>query len=76
MLPLSLRFSIDLNDVSADSLKRLAKERDKSRNALIREVLKGWLARWRQVEWPPEVTTFQGERVAPRFEQSRHHFST
>jgi predicted transcriptional regulator len=66
-----MTFSIYLDDALADSLNRLAKERGKSRNAVIKEALKDWLAQRRSAEWPALVATFQGMRGAPRFEQSR-----
>lgn len=66
-----MTFSIYLDDALTDSLNRLAKERGKSRNALIKEALRDWLTQRQPAGWPSQVIAFQGVRGAPRFEQSR-----
>jgi predicted transcriptional regulator len=66
-----MNFNIYLDDNTGKQLDQLAKERDRSRNALIREAVAGLFARNSQDMWPAIVANFGGLESAPRFEQLR-----
>jgi len=66
-----MSFSIHLEDEIFQQVDRAAKESGKTRNALIRQALREWLASRKPAAWPAKVAAFKGIKGAPRFESRR-----
>jgi metal-responsive CopG/Arc/MetJ family transcriptional regulator len=66
-----MNFSVHLNDQMVERLNQAARERGKTRNALIREAVGEWFDRRRPTKWPAEVMNFRGIRGIKRFEENR-----
>jgi Arc/MetJ-type ribon-helix-helix transcriptional regulator len=67
----AMNFSVHLNDEMVELLNQTAREKGKTRNALIREAVGEWLARRHPGKWPAEVMSFHGIRGIKRFEADR-----
>ncbi len=68
-----MNFNLYLEDEIGKRLNRLAEQTGRSRNALIREAIAGWLERAEHKGWPAAVEQFGGVADAPAFEQYRAH---
>jgi predicted transcriptional regulator len=66
-----MTFSIHLDQPTAEALAHAVHETGLTRNALIREAVRQWLARTQHAEWPDVVRRFKGHANAERFEASR-----
>ena len=66
-----MNFNVYIDKQTGERLKRLARSKRTSRNALVREALAHLLERGAKVEWPLEVLGFQGIPKAPAFEGTR-----
>ena len=66
-----MNFNFYVDKRTGERLKRLARKRQTSRNALIREAVARLLERESGSDWPAEVLDFQGIPGAPRFEATR-----
>jgi predicted transcriptional regulator len=66
-----MTFSIHLDQPTAEALARVVRETGRTRNALIREAVRHWLATTERSEWPPVVRHFKGDANAVRFEEHR-----
>jgi Arc/MetJ-type ribon-helix-helix transcriptional regulator len=66
-----MAFSIHLDQPTAEALAHAVHETGRSRNALIREAVRQWLARAAHTEWPNVVRHFKGDPKAVRFEDYR-----
>jgi hypothetical protein len=53
----------------------VVRETGRTRNALIREAVRHWLATTEHSEWPPAVRDFKGYASAVRFEEHRQGLS-
>lgn len=66
-----MNFNIYVDKQTGERLAKLAKKRRTSRNALIREALRHFVAQGSAAQWPREVLDFQGIRSMPPFEAAR-----
>ena len=66
-----MNFNIYLNDDVGKCLSELARQSGKTRNAVIREAIDLWIARYRCAGWPTAVLEFEGVPDAPKFEGYR-----
>jgi Arc/MetJ-type ribon-helix-helix transcriptional regulator len=66
-----MTFSIHLDEPTAEALARAVQETGRTRNALIREAVRQWLASADHAEWPDVVRHFKGDPKAVRFEEYR-----
>lgn len=66
-----MNFNVYVDKRTGERLARLARTRQTSRNALIREAVARLLERESGAGWPAEILDFQGMPGAPRFEASR-----
>ncbi|HEY3380773.1 MAG TPA: ribbon-helix-helix protein, CopG family [Vicinamibacterales bacterium] len=66
-----MTFSIHIDQPTAEALARAARTSGRTRNALIREAIRTWLATAERAEWPTIVRRFTGEPRAARFEDLR-----
>lgn len=66
-----MNFNVYVDKRTGERLRRLAKARRTTRNALIREALAHLLDREANTSWPEAVLDFEGDRAAPRFEATR-----
>ena len=66
-----MNFNIYIDKHTGERLRRLARTRRTSRNALVREALARLLERNSQAGWPEAVIDFGGVPGSRRFEDSR-----
>lgn len=67
-----MNFSIYIDDATADTLRQLANQTGKSRNALINEALRAFFAHQRKAAWPRKVIALAGAAPdMPSFESHR-----
>lgn len=67
-----MNFSIHIDDKTAKTLKKMAKEKGETRNALISEALHQYVAGQSRSEWPEKARQFAGAlKDMPRFEDYR-----
>ena len=66
-----MNISTYLPDHLLGTLDHLAKERQLSRSAVIREALEAYLARFERGAWPDEVMMWDGDPEFPPFEATR-----
>lgn len=66
-----MHFNIYLDDETGQQLNAVAQQIGQSRNALIREAVKEWLARHVRPQWPEAVMEFQGAPDMLPFEAGR-----
>jgi hypothetical protein len=66
-----MNFNIYVDKRTGEQLKRLARMRRTTRNALIRDALGRLVAREAGAEWPDLVRNFTGVPTMPRFESHR-----
>lgn len=66
-----MHFNIYLDDETGVRLNRLAEQRGRSRNSVIREAVADLLAKQSTGDWPKEVREFQGAPDMPSFESYR-----
>jgi predicted transcriptional regulator len=66
-----MHFNIYLDDETGKQLNAVAKQSGQTRNALIREAIKEWLARHARPQWPEAVMAFEGVPDMPPFEAGR-----
>lgn len=66
-----MNFNIYIDDQLGNRLIEVAKESQKSRNALIREAIGLWLNTQEKSTWPEAVMDFEGIDHFPAFEAYR-----
>jgi metal-responsive CopG/Arc/MetJ family transcriptional regulator len=66
-----MTFSIHIDDSTAEALARAAQATGRTRNALIRQAIREWLAGRERKEWPGVVRQFKGVATAAPFESNR-----
>ena len=66
-----MNFSIHLDDRLVAALKRQAHRSGKTRNALITEAVRQWLAQAERATWPAELTDFEPFDDLEPFENHR-----
>ena len=66
-----MHFNIYLDDQTGQKLTDAAEQSGESRNALIRQAVREWLARHGKPHWPDEVLSFGGMADMPAFEAGR-----
>jgi predicted transcriptional regulator len=66
-----MTFSIHIDEPTAEALARAVRESGKTRNRLIRDAIRQWLASAERREWPAAVRDFRGEGRVARFEDHR-----
>lgn len=66
-----MNFNVYIDKRTGERLERLARAKQTSRNALIREALARLLETGMKTEWPPEVLGFQGVPGVRPFEAAR-----
>ena len=66
-----MNFNIYLDEKTGKRLSRVAARSRKSRNALIRDAIRGWLAVEGKAVWPDVVLEFQGVKAFQPFESHR-----
>jgi hypothetical protein len=66
-----MNFSIHLDERLIAALKRQAHKSGKTRNALITEAVREWLARAERATWPDELTDFEPFDELEPFESHR-----
>jgi Ribbon-helix-helix protein, copG family len=66
-----LNFNVYIDKQTGERLDRLAKARQTSRNALIREALAHLVKRGAKAQWPQEVLDFSGIPKVRPFEHAR-----
>ena len=66
-----MNFNVYLDDETGRALAALAKRRHTTRNALIRDAVRDWLARHGQRTWPNSVLEFTGDPEFEPFERRR-----
>ncbi|BAC88786.1 ribbon-helix-helix domain-containing protein [Gloeobacter violaceus] len=66
-----VHFNIYVDDQTGEQLKRVAGQTGLTRNALIRQALREWLATRDQPRWPDIVMEFKGVEDLPTFESYR-----
>lgn len=66
-----MNINIYIEDSLGNYLNQYAKQIGKSRNALIREAVKEWVAHHGIKRWPTSVLKFSGIRGVPTFESYR-----
>ena len=66
-----MNFNIYLDEQTGKRLTRVAAKSRKSRNALIRDAIRGWLAVEGKPAWPGIVLEFQGVKGLQPFESHR-----
>lgn len=72
-----MNFSIHIDDPLARTLDALARQSGKTRNALIREALRVFVARFGKTQWPTQVKALAGADPAlVPFEDSRRELTT
>lgn len=68
-----MNFNIYLDDRTGQQLVIAAERTGETKNALIRQAVREWLARYNQPAWPEEVLSFNGVMDMPPFESGRNH---
>ena len=68
---MDMNINVYLEDSIFNSLNNCAKKSHKSRNAIIREALKQWLAQYEVKQWPKSILNFSGIDKLPSFESYR-----
>lgn len=71
-----MNFNIYLDDRTGQQLVIAAEQTGETKNALIRQAVREWLARYNQPAWPEEVLSFNGVMDMPPFESGRNHLDT
>ena len=66
-----MNFNIYLDEQTGKRLARVAAKSHKSRNALIRDAVRGWLAVEGKAVWPDIVLAFEGVKRIEHFESHR-----
>jgi predicted transcriptional regulator len=66
-----MNFSVHLDDQTATTLKRVAARQGRTRNAIVAEAVKRWLAESDRSTWPDELLDWQGDPRLPPFESHR-----
>lgn len=66
-----MNINIYIEDSLGNYLNQYAKQNGKSRNALIREAVKEWVAHHGTKQWPVSVLNFSGVKDMPAFESYR-----
>ena len=66
-----MNINIYLEDLLAKSLNHYVKQSGQTRNAIIREAIKEWLAQHEIKKWPNSILKFKGVREAAAFESYR-----
>lgn len=66
-----MNFNIYLDEQTGKRLTRVAAKSRKSRNALIRDAIRGWLAVEGKAVWPDLVLEFEGVKGVEPFESHR-----
>ena len=66
-----MNFSVHLDERLVKALERQARRAGRTRNALITDAVREWLARAERASWPAELTDFEAfDGLAP-FESHR-----
>jgi hypothetical protein len=66
-----MNINIYLEDALAKSLNQCVTQSGQSRNAIIREAIKEWVAQHEVKKWPNSILAFQGIRDSVAFESYR-----
>jgi Ribbon-helix-helix protein, copG family len=66
-----MNFNIYVEDSLAEKLERLSEQQGKKRNAIIREALEAWVARFTPNIWPDIVMNYDGTEDGITFEATR-----
>lgn len=66
-----MNFNIYVEDSLAERLEHLSEQQGKKRNAIIREALEAWIARFTPNTWPDIVMNYDGTEDGITFEATR-----
>jgi predicted transcriptional regulator len=66
-----MTFSVHIDEPTAAALARAVRASGRTRNALIRQAIREWLASRERTGWPAVVREFKGVKDAVRFERDR-----
>ena len=66
-----VNFSIHLDDHTSSALKKVAAKQGRTRNSIIAEAVRRWLAQADRTQWPKELLEWQGDPALPPFESHR-----
>jgi hypothetical protein len=68
---LAVNFNVYVDAETAKRIAALAKQRQTTRNAIVREAIESWLAKQGRRTWSERVIAFEGRRDFPGFEMHR-----
>jgi hypothetical protein len=66
-----MHFNVYIDDQTGQQLNATAEQSGQTRNALIREAVREWLAHRNKPQWPEAVMDFTGMPDMPPFETGR-----